>query len=79
MLYIRQSCQGFHLVNTNRDSLRISDITLHSMDLRREGGTFTPVQFLRLTFMNGNTAAAINVPLTAPLVTLHSDLGVSWI
>lgn len=67
VLYIRESCQGFHLVNTNRDSLRISDITLHSMDLRTEGGPFTPVQFLQLT-LNGNTAAALNVPLTAQLV-----------
>lgn len=38
--YIRKSCQSFHLVDTTRDGLRISDITLNCMDLRtaREGG-----------------------------------------
>lgn len=35
--YIRESRQSFHLVNTTRNGLRISDVTLNGMDLRTEG------------------------------------------
>lgn len=47
--YIRKSGQSLHLVNTARNQLRVSDVTLNSMDLRtkrQRGGLdqYTPEQ-----------------------------------